>query len=75
MQFQIIKGNGSQSKAPARQDRITWPFKDMDVTDEVIIPDSIAGKGQRAAHAYGRATGKRFTTIMTTDGLLVSRVV
>lgn len=73
MDFKIIRNKLGVSKP--KTGRISWPWKDMDVGDQVVIPSSMAGRGQVSAHVYGRGQGKSFKTKTGDDGdLVVERI-
>ena len=55
--------------------RISWPWKDMEVGDSVFFDSpEIAKKAQPGCHMYGRQSGKKFATRSSNDGLRVWRV-
>jgi hypothetical protein len=57
------------------KDRITWPFKTMELGDEVLIENPhITHKAQAYVHTYAAKTARRFTTVSTDMGLVVVRV-
>lgn len=71
MQFNIVRAENSEPKQPKR---ISWPWKDMNVGDYVMIPSEVKGRAQVGVHVYGRTCGKVFTTKSEGDQLKVTRI-
>ena len=64
MSFEIKKSKSAPGP------RVSWPWKNMCVGDEVTITDPLmVAKAQINAHTYGRQAGMKFTT-RTVDGAL-----
>jgi hypothetical protein len=53
--------------------RTKWPFKEMNVGDEVVFTDNI-DKSRVMAHTYGASAGKKFVTRRNGGSLHVYRV-
>jgi len=69
--FNIEKSVPMEKKA----ERISWPWKDMDIGDSVLIENqNLISKAQVSCHVYARQTGKKFSTQTTEVGLRVWRV-
>ena len=48
---------------PETYERVSWPFKDMEVGDCVRFEQKeLAYKARNQAHVYGEKTGKKFVT-------------
>lgn len=71
MQFEIIRA-GSSQESP--ESRVSWPWKNMNVGDMVIIEDQLRGRAQVSVHVYARGSGKKFKTKKHKNGLLVERL-
>lgn len=56
--------------------RITWPFKTMEIGDQVRVDPKQRVKAQTAVHVYGARSGKRFTTetVLSDGSLRVVRI-
>lgn len=54
--------------------RISWPWKNMEVGDSVMFGPELADKAQLRCHTHGRQTGMKFVTRKVDDGLRVWRV-
>lgn len=73
MDFKIIRNKFGV--AQPKPGRVSWPWKDMDVGDQVVIPPQYSNRGQVGCHVYGRGTRKKFTTKMQSDNsLIVTRI-
>jgi hypothetical protein len=68
MEFNIIKNK--HGITTERMKRISWPWKDMDVGDQVNIPLELAGRAQTACHVYGRGVDKKFKSKRLDDASL-----
>ena len=73
MDFKIIRN--IHGITTSRVKRVSWPWKDMEVGDRVVIPLDFAGRAQTSCHVYGRGTDKKFKTKMQEDAsLMVERI-
>jgi hypothetical protein len=74
LKFKMTKATET-TVTPLPKDRIAWPFKNMELGDEVLIEDhGVTHKAQAYVHTYAAKTGRRFTTVSTDMGLVVVRV-
>ena len=68
--FEIHKAEDVKTKPGDKPDRISWPWKDMDVGDMVKIEaKTLELKAQVTCHIHGRQSGKKFAT-QTIGGVL-----
>lgn len=57
------------------KDRISWPWKDMDIGDSVLFEDdAIASKAQTNCHVYGHQSGKKFASRKVDGGVRIWRI-
>lgn len=74
MNFTMVDSSEFYSKGE-RFDRVSWPFKDMNVNECVEIVPEFSQRAQIYAHTYGSQSGKVFRTKKTDSGaMLVIRV-
>ena len=68
MQFEIKKaGSWDETKM---DERVSWPWRNMEVGDMTTIPDHLVERAQVGCHVYGKARGKKFKTRKQSDGTL-----
>lgn len=68
MQFNIVKAGSYDDDF--QDDRISWPWRNMDKGDKVTIPAELITRAQVGCHVYGKARGKKFRTRKQPDGSL-----
>ena len=54
-------------------DRVSWPWRNMDIGDSVLFGPDLAAKAQLRCHVYGYKYGMKFVTRKVDGGLRVWR--
>jgi hypothetical protein len=74
MEYEMKRGAFLPGTLPVLlNERKSWPFKTMNIGDEVVITKDVA-KARAAAHTYSAGTDKKFVTRKSGSDLHVYRI-